>query len=194
MLRDITKLQLPIGLIQNLKDFEEKFLNTEYNNNITLIFFFEDFHSAYRNLLKFHNVLVRNNEIIDFFYFVGDEIDSSFYREQYQLKKPFFVIFQAKNTFLEMRLNISEDSFEEILDKIPKDHESSLEESSFRSINEVEFINNEENYESHKAIYDEFLNNLLSSKNINEQQFYFLKYLFSENNAELLENIISSLR
>lgn len=187
-------MQLPIGLIQNLKDFEERFLQTEYNNNITLIFFFEDFHSAYRNLLKFHNVLVRNHETIDFFYFVGDEYDSSFYREQYQLKKPFFVIFQAKNTFLEMRLNVSEEAFEEILDKIPKDHESSLEESSFRSINEVELINNEENYETHKSIFADFLNNLLATKQIKEQQFYYLKYLFSENNSELLENINSSIR
>lgn len=143
-------------------------------------------------MLKHYNALLHNHENLDFFYCVSDELDRSYYKDKYQLKRPFFVIFQGNSKFLEMRLNISEQVFEEILLKVPKEYESSLEELSIKSGTDMDLMNDDD-FNEKKMIFYDFLNDMLASKKINEEQFSYLENLFL-NSLDFLDSITPLLK
>lgn len=183
-------------MIQNLQEFEKKFLKSTKTQYITLIFFFDDFDSAYSSLLKHISSLISNNEAVDFFYCVAEEKDNSIYNEKFTLKRPFFVVFHGANKFLEMRLNLSEIDFEEIMIKIQKETESSLDDPNYQSEND-EFNNNEINSNRDdsetKSVFLVFLKKMMDSEIISDLEFYYLKCLFLENSMDFPQIIFSHL-
>jgi len=147
---------------------------------------FEDFNSAYMGLLKYHSSIMRNNENVEFFYCIEDSgLD--------QLKRPFFMAFQGKNKFLEMRLNLSEEDFEEMVQRVQRIEEQSIEESSIRSEQAEEFSGNIEDFDEKRGVFLEFLIAMRDSREINELQYYYMKCLYLENNNRLLHSLYTCL-
>lgn len=108
------------------------------------------------------------------------------------LKRPFFVVFHGINKFLEMRLNLSEEDFEEMMQKIQKETESSLNESSARSESQEGFLNIEE-FDAKTAFLD-YVQKMMESGIIDDLQYYYLKCLFLENDAEFKQMICPYLK
>lgn len=185
-LREISKLQLPIGLIHNLSEFQARFLNNSVlRSSFTLIFFFEDFPSAYTSLLKYHSSIVKNSEAVEFFYCLENS-------DFEQLKRPFFVAFQGQNRFMEMRLNLSEEDFEEILQKVQRIEENSNEDSALNHSEQGDYLSPAE-LDEKRGAFLEFLKNMRDDGEVTEVQYYYLKCLYLENNAKLLQAIYNSL-
>jgi len=101
--------------------------------------------------------------------------------------------FQGKNKFLEMRLNLSEEDFEEMVQRVQRIEEQSIEESSIRSEQAEEFSGNIEDFDEKRGVFLEFLIAMRDSREINELQYYYMKCLYLENNNRLLHSLYTCL-
>ena len=109
-----------------------------------------------------------------------------------QLKRPFFVAFQGQNRFMEMRLNLSEEDFEEIVQKVQRIDENSNEDSALNHSEQGDYLSPAE-LDEKRGVFLEFLKNMRDDGEVTEVQYYYLKCLYLENNAKLLQTIYNSL-
>ena len=101
-------------------------------------------------------------------------------------------MFHGNNKFLEMRLNLSEEDFEEMMQKVQKESESSLDELSLHSDNEENVGGFVEDFDI-KGVFMEFSRRLMENQGITDLQYYYLKCLFLENNKVFMQIIYPSL-
>ena len=136
-------------------------------------------------MLKYHSSIIRNSEALEFFYCLENS-------DFEQLKRPFFVAFQGQNRFMEMRLNLSEEDFEEIVQKVQRIDENSNEDSALNRSEQGDYVSPAE-LDEKRGVFLEFLKTMRDDGEVTEVQYYYLKCLYLENNAKLLHAIYNSL-
>ena len=93
---------------------------------------------------------------------------------------------------MEMRLNLSEEDFEEIVQKVQRIDENSNEDSALNRSEQGDYVSPAE-LDEKRGVFLEFLKTMRDDGEVTEVQYYYLKCLYLENNAKLLHAIYNSL-